>query len=139
MAMPRSTMDTSMNQITREEIRLTIQLQIMAIYRRTFILEELNRMVEQSRGVGLDNAESDSGTSNWRLLYDRDNLVCLINRKLRLHRSVIRRHAYLIDDVLYSHATTMEEYCCLEDLEDRVNMVLNGSSLVAQWIIMAFG
>jgi hypothetical protein len=139
MAMPRSTMDTSMNQITREEIRLRIQLQIMARYRRTFILEELNRMVEQSRGVGLDNAESDSATSNWRLLYDRDNLRCLINRKLRLHRSVIRRHANLIDDVLYSHATTMEEYCCLEDLEDRVNMVLNGSSLVAQWIIMAFG
>ena len=126
MALSRNTLDASMNQITREEIRLTIQLQIMAMYRRTFILDEVNRMVEQST-VGLNNDEWDTGIGYVyrRLRYDRDNLRRLINSKLRLHRSIIRRHAYHIDDILYSRATTMEEYCCLDDLEERVNMVVS--------------
>jgi hypothetical protein len=116
MVSSTSAQDTS-HQITREEIRLTIQLQIMAMYRRTFILEEFNRVVEQSR-VGLNDADS-------RLLYDVDKLRCLVNSKLRLHRTVIRRRAYHIDNMLYSYAATMEEYCCLEDLEERVNMVVS--------------
>lgn len=60
MALSRNTLDASMNQITRKEIRLTIQLQIMAMYRRTFILDEVNRMVEQST-IGLNNDEWDNG------------------------------------------------------------------------------
>jgi hypothetical protein len=80
-------------------------------------------MVEQLR-VGSNAADYDS-SARARLLYDRDNLRCLINSKLRLHRSNIRRRAFHIDAILYSRATTMDEYCCLEDLEERVNMVVS--------------
>lgn len=96
----------------------------MTLFRRTFLLEEIENIVgERSR---TDSNENDKGSTanDIDLVYDRDELRRLINAKLRLQRSLIKRHAFYIDDVLYKSAVTVEEYSNLEDLEERVIEVM---------------
>ena len=102
----------SVPRITREEIRLTIQLHLMALYRRHFLLQELEKM------------NGNTSHPHSRLVYDIIQISECINAKLRSHRSHIRNHAHYIDDKLYMHAATVEEYSNLDDLGDRVLVLL---------------
>ena len=102
----------SVPHITREEIRLTIQLHLMALYRRHFLLQEL------------ENMNSNTNHPPSRLVYDIIQISECINAKLRSHRSHITNHAHYIDDKLYRHAATIEEYSNLDDLGDRVLVLL---------------
>ena len=57
-------------------------------------------------------------------MYDRNEVCLAINSKLKAHRSLIRRQTHKIDGILYNCATTIEEYCDLDDIEERVNEVV---------------
>jgi hypothetical protein len=111
--------DPSMHNITREEIRLTIQLQVMAVYRRHFLREEFDKIIAR-----MQSTSECKGDSSNRLVYDRNEVREIVNSKLRSHRSLIRRQTHQIDGILYKCATTMEEYCDLDNLEERVNEVV---------------
>jgi hypothetical protein len=100
--------------ITREEIRLTIQLHIVSMFRCRFLREELDKIITRIHGTSNDNVNSNNG-----LTYDRNELREAVNSKLKAHRSLIS-----IDGILYKCATTIDEYCNLVDIEKRVNEVI---------------
>jgi DNA repair ATPase RecN len=111
--------DPSSHSITREEVRLTIQLHVLEVFRRHFVREEFDNIVQR-----MQHTSRDKGSNAIALVYDRDEVREVVNSKLRSHRSLIRRHAHQIDGILYKCATTMEEYCDLDNLAERVNEVV---------------
>ena len=109
--------------ITREEIKLTVQLHVMSFYRQYFLREELNEMLE---GMPLDSLGTNGGNSDSSIghpVYDRVQVGESINTKLQSHRQQIQRMACYIDNILYNSAGTTEEYSNLDDLESRTNEI----------------
>ena len=111
----------SVAHVPREEIRLTIQLHVMAWYRRHFLRQELDKILERM------DLRSSTNRNTISLVYDRNQIGESVNAKLRSHRSHIRQHAHHIDAMLYSCAATIEEYSNLDDLEDRIKLVTSSS------------
>lgn len=112
---------STVNEITREEIRLTVQMHLMTIHRRRFLRQELDIIHEKMKLNGsIGRRPPTSGVD-----YDRDEIRSNLNTKLRLHRSLIRRQAQYIDDMLYHSSSTLEEYHNLDDLEERMHHILD--------------
>ena len=110
--------------VTREEIRLTIHLHVMTLYRHYFLRQELDKILnERLRLDSIRSNNSNGGPPNG-LVYDRVQVSKSINAKLQSHRSPIRRNAHYIDNILYERAGTIAEYSNLNDLEERTNEVL---------------
>ena len=122
MFMPSNHLNPS-DHVTREEIRLTIHLHVMTLYRHYFLHQELEKMRLDSIRTSDSNGDLLGG-----LVYDRIRISESINAKLQSHRSLIRKYAHYIDDMLYKHAGTIEDYSNLDDLEERANEVLAGLS-----------
>jgi hypothetical protein len=108
----------SLHNITREEIRLTIQLHLLEMYRRSFLRKEFDKMLEVSR---MKSSEYGRSSGTGELVYDRVELRNVINAKLRLNRSLIKRQAHYIDEALYRRAASMDDYYNLDDLGERMN------------------
>ena len=104
----------STHTITRQEIKYYIQLYITAVIRQTLLHEEMEKMQQD-----VHNTES---------LLDLIQINKTVNKKMKRHRSFIKRQAFFFEHILYKRATTMEEYYNLEDLDrrlDEVGRILN--------------
>ena len=119
--MPSNQTLRSVPHVTREEIRLTVQLHVMAWYRLHFLRQELDKILERM------DLGSSINRNTILLVYDRDQVGESLNAKLRSHRTLIRKEAHHIDAMLYSCAATIEEYSNLDDLEDRIKLVTASS------------
>ena len=115
--MPPNQSLQSVPNVSREEIRLTIQLNVMAWYRHHFLRQELDKILKRMDLLSSNNSNTIP------LVYDRNQVSKSVNAKLRSHRSRIRQDAHHIDAMLYSLAPTIEEYSNLDDLEDRIELV----------------
>jgi hypothetical protein len=69
----------------------------------------------------MKSSEYGRSSGTGELVYDRVELRNVINAKLRLNRSLIKRQAHYIDEALYRRAASMDDYYNLDDLGERMN------------------
>jgi hypothetical protein len=106
----------SAHSISRQEVIYFIQLYITTTLLQHFLREEMH-LAEQSRRQTLPNSDNDS------TYYDEAEINKIVNRKIKLYRSFIKRQSHFFDNILYKRSTALEEYYNLEDLEERLNEV----------------
>lgn len=105
----------SAHSIKRQEVIYFIQLYITTTLRQHFLRVEMH-LAQQFHRHTLLNSDNDS-------TYDEAEINKIVNRKIKLYRSFIKRQSHFFDNILYKRSTNLEEYYNLEDLEDRLNEV----------------
>lgn len=113
----------SNHSIKRQEIVYFIQLYITTVLRQTFIDEEIDKAERAHIQRMKDNSRGSSNDDGNQFIPDMIQISKDANRKIKTYRSFIKRQSFFLDNILYKRATSMEEYCNIEDLEGRLDEI----------------